>query len=79
MDRSINSRLRRLEAIRPGTLIGSFLVDGQTVTLNVKDAVFPQAELQKIIGGNDARDLDIYLATFKNAVCSGEGGVVGEC
>jgi len=71
--------LRRLEAIRPGTLIGSFLVDGQTVTLNVKDAVFPQAELQRIIGGNDARDLDIYLATFKTAVCSGEGGVAGEC
>ncbi len=68
MERSIDSRLRRLEDMKPRTLVGLFVVDGETVKMDVRDAVLPRAELLRIVGGNSVADLDAYLASFKAAV-----------
>lgn len=73
MDKSIDSRLRRLEAARPGPLIGLFSVEGkpEPIKMPVRDAALPQAALLKIVGGNSLADLDAYLASFRDVVGRG--------
>ena len=67
---SIETRLRKLEALKPAHVILEITVDGETRRMTVREFVAAGYDFLegRIISGNDLEDVKLILDTFPSCI-----------